>query len=106
MKVELEEYLSSKDMPNRKNGTTSKTMKSATGSFAMQMPQNRTETFEPQIVKKHQAQLTNELHSKITALLTLDNNYLDIYTHIANIYLVGLPSGMINTITDIQLPEL
>ncbi len=88
-KAELEEHLASEDKPNRKNGTTSKTMKSPAGSFELQTPRDRAGTFEPQIVGKYQTQLTDELEGKIIALFALfalSNSYQDIRTHIADIY--------------------
>lgn len=106
MKAELEEHLASEDKPNRKNGTTSKTMKSPAGSFELQAPRDRAGTFEPQIVKKHQTQLTDELERKITALFALGNSYQDIRTHIADIYGMELSNGTINAVTDKLLPEL
>lgn len=106
MKAELEEHLASEDKPNRKNGTTSKTMKSPAGSFELQTPRDRAGTFEPKIVKKHQTQLTDELERKITALFALGNSYQDIRTHIADIYGMELSNGTINTVTDKLLPEL
>ncbi|GAB2888305.1 hypothetical protein GCM10027180_18380 [Microbulbifer echini] len=74
MQAELEEHLASEDKPNRKNGTTSKTMKSPASSFELQTPRDRAGTFEPQIVKKHQTQLTDELERKIIALFALGNS--------------------------------
>lgn len=106
MKAELEEHLASEEKPNRKNGTTSKTMKSPAGSFELQTPRDRAGTFEPKIVKKHQTQLTDELERKITALFALGNSYQDIRTHIADIYGMELSNGTINTVTDKLLPEL
>lgn len=100
MQVELEEHLANEDKPNRKNGTTSKTMKSPAGCFELQTPRDRAGTFEPQIVKKHQTQLTDELERKITALFAFGNSYPDIRTHIADIYGMELSNGTINTVTD------
>ena len=53
---------------NRRNGKTSKIMKTAAGSFDLETPRDRDSTFEPQIVKKRQTILTDELDSKILAL--------------------------------------
>ena len=65
MGVELDEHLASNDQPNRKNGSTPKTVKSPTGEFELNTPRDRAGTFEPQIVKKHQTHLTDELEHKI-----------------------------------------
>ncbi|AMX02468.1 IS256 family transposase [Microbulbifer thermotolerans] len=106
MRAELEEHLASEDKPNRKNGHTSKTMKSSAGSFELDTPRDRAGTFEPQIVKKHQTQLTDELERKVIALFALGNSYQDIRTHIAEIYGMELSNGTINAVTDKLLPEL
>ncbi len=49
LQAELDAHLETEDTPNRKNGYSSKTVKSASGSF------------EPQLVKKHQTHLTDEV---------------------------------------------
>ena len=46
---------------NRRNGYTTKTMKTAAGTFDLETPRDRNGTFEPQIVKKRQTILTDEL---------------------------------------------
>lgn len=103
---ELEAHLATETTPNRKNGATRKTMKGPTGSFELDTPRDRAGTFEPQIVKKHQTHLTDELERKIIALFALGNSYQDIRTHIAELYGVSLSNGTINAVTDKLLPEL
>src|SRR6056297_263308 len=61
---ELESHLADADTPNRKNGRTSKTMKSPAGAFDLDAPRDRAGSFEPQIVKKHQTHLTDELSAR------------------------------------------
>ena len=106
MQAELEEHLVSEDKPNRKNGRTSKTMKSPAGNFELETPRDRAGTFEPQIVKKHQTHLTDELERKVIALFALGNSYQDIRTHIADMYGMELSNGTISAVTDKLLPEL
>nr|AFT64078.1 IS Sod5 transposase [gamma proteobacterium D250]AFT64159.1 IS Sod5 transposase [gamma proteobacterium D250]AFT64196.1 ISSod5 transposase [gamma proteobacterium D250] len=106
MQAELEEHLASEDKPNRKNGRTSKTMKSPAGNFELETPRDRAGTFEPQIIKKHQTHLTDELERKVIALFALGNSYQDIRTHIADMYDMELSNGTISAVTDKLLPEL
>lgn len=106
MQAELDEHLATDDSPNRKNGTSTKTMKSPVGEFELKTPRDRACTFEPKIVKKHQTQLTDELERKVIALFALGNSYQDIRTHIADIYGMSLSNGTINAVTDKLLPEL
>jgi len=106
MKVELEEHLANEQTPNRKNGSSSKTMKSPAGEFELKAPRDRAGTFEPQIVKKNQTQLTDELERKVLALFSLGNSYQDIRSHIEQMYDMSLSNGTLNAITDKLLPEL
>ena len=106
MQAELEEHLSDKEQSNRKNGSTSKTVKSPAGSFELDTPRDRAGSFEPQLVKKHQTHLTDELERKIIALFSLGTSYQDIRMHIEDLYGIHVSNGTINTVTDKLLPEL
>jgi len=106
MQAELDNHLTEEAAPNRKNGTTSKTMKGPAGSFELKTPRDRSGTFEPQLIKKHQTHLTDELERKIIALFALGNSYQDIRAHIAEMYDIELSNGTINAVTDKLLPEL
>lgn len=106
MQGELEAHLASEQTPNRKNGSSTKTMKSPAGEFELKTPRDRAGTFEPQTVKKHQTHLTEELERKVLALFALGNSYLDIRSHIDEIYDISLSNGTLNAITDKLLPEL
>lgn len=103
---ELESHLADEDRPNRKNGRTSKTMKSPAGSFELGTPRDRSGRFEPQIVKKHQTHLTDELERKVIGLFALGTSYQDIRAHLADLYGISLSNGTLNAVTDKLLPEL
>jgi transposase-like protein len=51
LEAELETHLGS-ELRNRKNGRSSKTMKSSVGEFELEVPRDRNGTFESQFVKK------------------------------------------------------
>ena len=106
MQAELEQHLAQDETANRKNGSTSKTIKSIAGRFELNTPRDRAGTFEPQIVKKHQTQLTDELERKIIALFALGTSYQDIRAHIEDLYGIHLSNGTLNAVTDKLLPEL
>ena len=61
MQADLEDHLLSEDQSNRKNGRTPKAMQSSAGEFEMNIQRDRSARFEPQIFKKHQTHLTDEL---------------------------------------------
>ena len=71
---------------NRRNGINTKTMKTGAGSFQLEVPRDRNSTFEPQLVKKRQTTLTDELDSKILALYGIGSSYGDISSHLQDIY--------------------
>lgn len=91
---------------NRRNGLTSKTVKTATGSFELDVPRDRNGSFEPQLIKKRQTVLNEELDNKILALYGLGTSYGDMRSHLLDIYGVDVSDGMINTITDKLVPLL
>lgn len=106
MQAELEQHIENDENSNRKNGSTPKTVKSAAGSFELNTPRDRAGTFEPQIVKKHQTHLTDELERKIIGLFALGTSYQDIRSHLEEIYGISVSNGTINAVTDKLLPEL
>jgi putative transposase len=85
---------------NRKNGKTSKTIKSTSGTFELSTPRDRAGSFEPQIVKKNQSTLSNEIEERILSMYGLGLSYRDIVKHIQEIYQVELSTATISAITD------
>ena len=107
LQAELEHYLEQQPAPpNRKNGYTSKTVKAATGSFELDTPRDRAGTFEPQLVKKNQTKLSDEIDHKILSLFALGMSYKDISQHIGEMYALSVSEAAISSITDRLIPEL
>lgn len=106
LRAEQEAHLARDEAGNRKNGYTSKTMKTACGSFDLETPRDRTGTFEPQLVQKNQTHLTDELERKILALYAHGNSYQSIREHLKDYYDLDLSNGTLNAVTDKLLPEL
>ncbi len=106
LKAEQEQHIASDTTPNRKNGYTSKTVKSTSGSFELDTPRDRAGTFEPQFVKKNQTHLTDDLERKILALYAHGNSYQDIREHLKDFYGIDFSNGTLNAVTDKLLPEL
>lgn len=104
--AELEHHLAQGDTPNRKNGSGSKIVKTGSGSFALNAPRDRDGTFEPQLIKKHQTQLTPEIDRKIISLFSHGMSYRDIQYHIQDLYGIDVSTGALSVITDQLLPAL
>lgn len=106
LKSELEQHLEQAPAPNRKNGSTRKTIKATTGNFELDTPRDRAGTFEPQLIKKNQTYLTDEIERKILSLFAHGVSYQDIRQHIQDLYGIAVPNGTLNAITDKLIPEL
>jgi len=104
--AELDTHLKETPEANRKNGTTSKTIKTPSGNFELATPRDRNCTFEPQLVKKHQTSLSDEIERKILGLFALGNGYRAISEHIADLYGIEVSAAAISAVTDKIIPEL
>jgi len=105
LEAELETHLG-QELRNRKNGKSSKTMKSSVGEFELNVPRDRNGTFEPQIVKKHQTHMSDQIEQKILALYALGNSYSQISEHIEDFYGVYFSKATISAVTDKVIPLL
>jgi len=86
---EMDAHLSDtglEESSNRRNGISRKTMRTSGGTFELESPRDRNGSFEPQLIKKHQTVLNEELDNKILDLYRLGNSYADISSHLADIY--------------------
>jgi len=106
LSAELETHLSQDLERNRKNGYSSKTMKSASGTFELETPRDRNGSFEPELVKKNQTHMSDELESKMLSLFALGNSYSQIADHIEDMYGVHFSKPAITAITDKLIPKL
>ncbi|WP_319558242.1 IS256 family transposase [Thiomicrorhabdus sp.] len=106
LKAELEQHLENDNSPNRKNGSSKKTVKSSVGQFELETPRDRDGSFEPQLVKKHQTKLTPEIDQKILGLFALGTSYRDIRFHIEELYGIEVSEATITAVTDQLIPDL
>ena len=106
LKAEVESHLGADEAPNRKNGVSKKTIKSPSGSFELDTPRDRAGSFEPQLIKKHQTHLTDEIERKIISMFGLGMSYQDIAAHVAELYGLDISNATISSITDKLIPEL
>ena len=91
---------------NRRNGIATKTMRTGSGSFELEVPRDRNGSFEPQLIKKRQTILNEELDNKILALYGLGTSYDGIASHLQEIYGVEVSASTISSITDKLVPML
>ncbi len=91
---------------NRKNGYGQKKLKTGTGDIIIDIPRDRSSSFEPQLIKKRQNSINEELNNKILALYSLGNSYEDISSHLQDIYGIEVSNSTISSVTDKLIPEL
>jgi len=106
LQAELESHLTQDLSRNRKNGKTTKTMKSEMGSFDLDVPRDRNGNYEPQIVKKNQTYMSDQIERKMLSLYALGNSYTQISDHIEEIYGIGFSNAAISAVTDKIIPLL
>ena len=103
---ELEHHIATSDELNRKNGKGSKTIKTGSGSFELNAPRDRAGSFEPQLIKKNQTQLTPEIDRKLISLFSHGMSYSNMKYHIHDMYGIEVSTGAITAITDQLIPAL
>jgi len=106
--AEMESHLDTTERSggNKRNGKGKKTIKSSFGSFDIETPQDRHSTFEPEIVKKRQTILADNLADKIIGLYGLGMSYRDISSHIKELYDTNISHTVLSQITDRIIPDV
>ncbi|MEO7905770.1 MAG: IS256 family transposase [Saprospiraceae bacterium] len=108
LEAEVEEHLDEGEriQGNRRNGRSKKTVKSSDGSFELETPRDREGTFEPEIVKKRETILADNLESKIIGLYGLGMSLRDISNHIKEMYDTEISATTLSAITDRIIPQI
>ena len=95
----------SKETDNSRNGYSPKTVFSNQGELELKIPRDRKGEFEPQVVKKHQTDVS-EIADKIISMYAKGMTVRDIQSHVSDIYNASLSAQTISNITDRILPQL
>lgn len=108
LEAEMNEHLDEqkRDQGNKRNGKGKKTIKSSTGSFDIETPQDRQSSFDPQIVKKRETVLADSLQDKIIGLYGLGMSLRDISDHIFEMYDTEISHTLLGQITDRIIPQV
>ena len=111
LEAELEEELGyskydyrNKSTDNSRNGTTPKKLKSSFGEIEIDTPRDRKSEFEPELVKKHQTSISQDIEEKIISMYAKGMTTSDIESHIREIYGLEISDSTISRITDKILP--
>ena len=110
MEVEMDEHLGygksqRSDSDDYRNEYKSKRINSSYGSMDIQVPQDRRSTFEPQIVKKHQKDIS-DIDQKIISMYAKGMTTRQISDTLEDIYGFEASEGFISDVMDKILPQI
>lgn len=108
LEAEMEAHLDEDERKkgNKRNGKGKKTVKSSSGELTISTPQDRNSSFEPEIIKKRETILAENLEDKIIGLYGLGMSLRDISDHIKEMYDTNISHTVLSQITDKVLPEV
>ncbi len=88
-----------------RNGTKSKQVNTSYGSMTIDVPQDRDSTFEPQIVKKRQKDIS-DINQKIISMYAKGMTTRQISDTLMDIYGFEASEGFISDVTDKLMPQI
>jgi transposase-like protein len=108
LESEIEDHLDEDERikGNRRNGSSKKIVKSSDGSFELETPRDRESSFEPDIVKKRETILADNLEKKIIGMYGLGMSLRDISGHIKEMYDTEISASTLSAITDRIIPQV
>lgn len=90
---------------NKRNGYTTKAIKSQYGEFEVDVPRDRNGDFEPKIIPKYQRDVSG-IEDKVISLYARGMSTRDIHDQLQDIYGIELSAEMVSKITDRILPDI
>ena len=110
MEAEMDEHLGyskseRSDSDDYRNGYKTKRVNSSYGSMEIQVPQDRKSTFEPQVVKKRQKDIS-DIDQKIISMYTKGMTTRQISDTLEDIYGFEVSEGFISDVTDKIMPQI
>lgn len=94
-----------KQTDNRRNGYSSKRVRSEFGEIDLDIPRDRAGEFDPVIVKKYQKNITG-IEDQIIALYAKGFSTRDIQDHLRQLYGIEASPTLISNITDKIMPMI
>lgn len=93
-----------KDTDNSRNGHSSKTLRTSFGDVEVSVPRDRKGEYEPQLLKKNQTCISQDIEEKILSMYAKGMTTSDIETHIRDIYGIEVSDTTVSRVTDKILP--
>lgn len=89
---------------NSRNGHSSKNPRTSFGDVEVSVPRDRKGEFEPQLLKKNQTSISQDIEEKILSMYAKGMTTGDIEAHIQDIYGLSVSDTTVSRITDKTLP--
>lgn len=110
LEAEMDEHLGYEpyertESTNSRNGKKPKSIRSSYGEMEIDVPQDRESSFEPQIVRKRQKDISS-IEKKIIAMYAKGLSTRQISDQIEDIYGFEVSEGMVSDITNKLLPQI
>lgn len=108
LESEMNTHLSDQEREsgNKRNGKGSKRLKTMSGEIILTTPEDRKATFSPQIVKKRETVLADNLAPQIIGLYSKGMSFRDISDHIQQMYDVEISHATLSEITERVIPQV
>jgi transposase-like protein len=90
---------------NHRNGTSGKTVLTDDGPLAIAVPRDRSGTFEPRLIAKHERRFAG-FDDKILALYARGLTVREIQAFLADMYAIEVSPDLISTVTDAVVTEV
>jgi putative transposase len=103
---ELTDHLANDALPNRRNGKTSKEVKTSLGKLVIETPRDRNSSFEPQVLPKRKTVLGEALDHKVLSLYSYGMSYNDICKHLDELYGLTVAPSTLTAITDSVIEDV
>ena len=94
----------SKNTDNSSNGHSEKTLRTSFGNVELSVPRDRKSEFEPQLLKKNQTSISQDIGEKIISMYAKGISTDDISDHVRDIYGISVSDTTVSRITDKILP--
>lgn len=93
------------DSDNKRNGYSTKTVKSQYGTLNLDIPRDRNGDFQPQIIPKYQRDISG-IEEQVISLYARGLSTRDIHDQLNDLYGIELSADMVSKITDKILPDI
>lgn len=108
LEAEMEDHMGDfeRSKGNRRNGKSTKQIRTSDGTIDIDTPRDRRSSFEPQLVKKRETILAESLEKKILGMYGLGMSLRDISQHLKEMYDTDISHSTLSSITDKIIPEV